>query len=421
MQSKFYPLTLLFVICLWGGSYYKTQAQCTSRYQDTIFSSIDSTSNVTYTTTAGGSTTELMDIYQPTGDTACLRHLVIWVHGGSFSSGTKNDGDVEFLSQRFAQRGYVCASINYRLAASLVELFDSTQIFTYIYYTFSDLKAAIRYFYKDAAQNNQWNIDTNAIFIGGSSAGGIGADFVATLDSVSELAAPFQTIANNNGGIDGNSGNAGYSEKFVGVASLAGAINDLSWIKPNTPPIVFCQGTLDSLVPYSCGEVFEDTLEAILHTYVPTMKLCGSGEMAPQMDSVGASYSLRPFVGSGHVPWDTNVVIENQMDSAVAAFFYSVNCAQSACPVTGIAAILSPQVNVFPNPAHNALHISITDANELSEIRLYDCTGRQVMQQYHGGKQTTLATDALAQGIYMLRIDLKGSNTEPVTRMIAVE
>ena len=363
-----------------------------------------------------------MDIYQPAGDTACLRHLVIWVHGGSFSTGTKNDGDVTFLSQRFAQRGYVCASINYRLAASLVDLYDSTQIFTYIYYAFSDLKAAIRYFYKDAAQTNQWNIDTNVIFIGGSSAGGIGADFVATLDSVGQLAAPFQTIANNNGGINGNSGNAGYSTKFAGVASLAGAINELSWIKPGVAPIVFCQGTLDSLVPYTCGEVFEDTLEAILHTYIPTMKLCGSGEMAPQMDSVGASYSLMPFVGSGHVPWDTSQLIENEMDSAVAAFFYSVNCAQAACPTAGITALnLGPQVNVYPNPAHGSLHISITDANELYEIRLYDCTGRLVMQQYRGGKQITIGTDGLAQGIYMLRIDLKDSNAGPITRMIAVE
>jgi hypothetical protein len=147
--------------------------------------------------------------------------------------------------------------------------------------------------------------------------------------------------------------------------------------------------------------------------------------MAPQFDSAQISTSLLPFPGSNHVPWDTNLVIENEVDSAVAAFFYSVNCVQATgyCNYpAGLTDIdLGPQVNVFPNPAHNVIHISITDANELKEIRLYDCTGRQVMQQYTGGKQATLATDGLAQGVYTLRLDLKGPATQPVARKVVIE
>jgi len=56
-----------------------------------------------------------MDIYQPTGDIETARPLIIWAHGGSFQSGTSADADVVALSQAFAKKGFVCASINYRL------------------------------------------------------------------------------------------------------------------------------------------------------------------------------------------------------------------------------------------------------------------------------------------------------------------
>ena len=419
MKLKTYSLVaalFLLFLCL------RVSAQGTTRYLDTVFTTIDTTMNVVYTTSAGGvsNSTELMDIYQPAGDTACLRHLAIFVHGGAFFQGTKNDGDMEFLCRRFAQRGYVCATINYRLVGSVLLLYDSAQIFTYIMKAFSDMKASIRYFYKDAALTNQWDIDTNSIFIGGSSAGGIAADYVGLLDSVSELAPPFQTICNSQGGITGNSGNPGYSTKAIAIASLAGAVDDPRYIKTTSPPMVFCQGTADGTIPYYCGEALT---QYGLGTTIPTIRFCGSGEMAPLLDSVSVRNSLMPFPGSGHVPWDMNTLIENRMDSAVAAFFYSVKSSQLPCPATtGIANITpQPQINIFPNPTCNILHINLTGAFELSEIRMYDCTGREVRAQNTGGKQSIIKTDGLAQGVYLLRIDLNGANTTPITQRVVIE
>jgi para-nitrobenzyl esterase len=422
MRLKLHPVVLFIflLVCCLQSQNVNAQSQCTNRYLDTIFTAIDTTMNIVYTDSAGGTaTTELMDIYQPAGDTACLRHLAIFVHGGAFFEGTKNDGDMEFLCRRFAQRGYVCATINYRLAGSVVALYDSAQIFTYMMKAVSDMKASIRYFYKDASLTNQWNIDTNSIFIGGSSAGAIAADYVALVDSVNELATPFQSICIANGGIPGNSGNTGYSTKAIAVASLAGAIDQLSYIKPGVPPMVFCQGTADGTIPYYCGEALT---QYTLGLY-PTIRFCGSGEMSPALDSLGINNSLLPFPGSGHVPWDTNVLIENRMDSAVAAFFYSVNCTQAACngsvgikPVT-----IAPLLNIYPNPANNVLHIALTGPADLSQIRLFDCTGRQIRQLNTSGRQVTLSVDGLAQGVYLLRLDLKDSDTEPITRRVVIE
>jgi hypothetical protein len=415
MQSTLHRLAFAFCLSFSIFYYHTSAAQCTSRYLDTAFSTVDSFPNVTYTATAGGNTPELMDIYQPHGDSTCLRHLVIFLHGGAFFQGSKNDGDMEFLCHRFAQRGYVAVTINYRLAPNLAYLYDSNQIFKYAYEAMSDLKAAVRYFYKDAALTNQWNIDTNAIFIGGSSAGAIAADFAATLDSVSEIDSAFQSIAIANGGIDGNSGNAGYSTKVNAVASLAGAVNSLSWIKASTPPTVFCQGTADGTIPYDCGLALLQYTYGLYHT----INFCGSGEMAPKMDSLGIHYSLLPFQGSGHVPWDTNSVIANRMDSAVAAFFYSVHCAQApgSCtepqmPNTSSIDEISNiyGITIYPNPANDIIHISSRD-QDIETVTLYDYTGKEIIHQPTNNKNAILYVKNLSAGIYSLRIDMKDAST----------
>jgi len=423
MLSKSYrPLIIvsfLIQIFLFNNA---SRAQCTGRYLDTTsFSGIDSFSDIIYTTTAGGGVdTELMDIYQPTGDTACLRHLIIWMHGGAFVSGTKNDGDMTFLCHHFARRGYVCASINYRLASSIIDLYDSTQIFKYAMYASSDFKAAIRYFYKDASQTNHWNIDTNSIFIGGSSAGGIAADFIATLDTLSQIAPVFWPIVDSIGGLVGNSGNAGYSSAFIGVASLAGAVNTADWIKAGDPPTVMCQGTADGTIPYYCGQALAQYTFGLVPTIID---FCGSGAMAPAFDSAGVAYSLLPFAGSGHVPWDTNTTIMYRTDSAVAAFFYQVRCTQTAghcsepAGISGIAP--ASRLSIYPNPATDIIQITTLDQSVLSSVSLYDCTGREVAQQNGSGKSASLSLRGLSPGVYLLRLDIDDGTS--VTRKVVIE
>ena len=407
MRPKLHMRFLCFLFLCMTLRIDTAEAQCTSRYLDTIYSSVDSFQNIVYTTSAGGVSgdTLLMDIYQPHGDTACLRHLAIWVHGGAFVSGTKNDGDISFLCNHFAQRGYVCATINYRLASSIVALYDSVQIFKYAIYAASDLKAAIRYFYKDASITNHWNIDTTSIFIGGSSAGGIAADFVATLDSLDQLAAVFQPVDTSNGGLNGNSGNAGYSANVIGVASLAGAVNTTAWIKPGDPPTVMCQGTADGTIPYECGQALAQYTFGLIPTIID---FCGSGAMAPAFDSAGVMNSLLPFPGSGHVPWDTNAVIMSRTDSAVAAFFYQVKCTQLAGRCTepaGIENVIpSAKVNIYPNPATDHIYISVQDQNELASASLYDYTGREVSYiTLFGEKCFAICQRAISGSLYAAR------------------
>src|SRR5215467_8851802 len=56
-----------------------------------------------------------MDEYEATGDTVTSRPAIIWVHGGSFSSGDKTSPELVDEANVFSGKGYVNVSINYRL------------------------------------------------------------------------------------------------------------------------------------------------------------------------------------------------------------------------------------------------------------------------------------------------------------------
>ena len=93
-------------------------AQCTNgRYASDVFPNVTTTSGIAYganTSYVGANTVLTLDFYEPTGDTETARPLIIFAHGGSFIGGSSTDLDVASLCDHFAQKGYACASINYR-------------------------------------------------------------------------------------------------------------------------------------------------------------------------------------------------------------------------------------------------------------------------------------------------------------------
>jgi dienelactone hydrolase len=64
-----------------------------------------------------------MDVYEPSGDTASVRPLVLVLHTGSFlpavmngqPTGGRKDSAVVEMCTRFAKKGYVAAAVSYRL------------------------------------------------------------------------------------------------------------------------------------------------------------------------------------------------------------------------------------------------------------------------------------------------------------------
>lgn len=108
----------------------------------------------------------LLDLYMPAGKKD--PYLIVWVHGGAWRSGSKEDPPLGLL-----QAGYAMASVNYRLSEEA--------IFPALIH---DIKASIRFLRGNA---KKYGYRTDKIVIWGSSAGGHLAALVGTSNNDKEL------------------------------------------------------------------------------------------------------------------------------------------------------------------------------------------------------------------------------------------
>ena len=225
----------------------------TVRYRDEIFSAYTLTSNIVY----GTGSKNILDIYTGTGDVATNRPLIIYIHGGAFKNGDKDPnsgaggcGYLKYFGYGMAKRGYVVASINYRMAGWT----DDRTHYLAMLEALQDAKASIRFFRKNAAL---YGIDTSHIYVAGQSAGAHVAAQMACLDST-------EVIANKDWGSIGWSaiggsfenptlGNAGYSSSFHAAFSNWGALVDTNYMQAGGMPIYCVHGTADATVPYMYG------------------------------------------------------------------------------------------------------------------------------------------------------------------------
>ena len=175
-RRRWLGLVALFAIivagCEWPNIFPPGSGQV--RYRDQVFSAVTVTNNVTYGSAvnlSGQTITLQLDMYQPTGDTVTSRPAIVWVHGGSFSGGSKTSGELVDEATTFAKLGFVNVSINYRLespgcSGSFSNCGEAIQE------AWADAQTAVRFMRTNAAT---YSIDPNRIAIGGSSAGGITA------------------------------------------------------------------------------------------------------------------------------------------------------------------------------------------------------------------------------------------------------
>lgn len=302
--------TLLLLLCFFTSMSVIAQ----TRYLDPVFPSVQTTT-VTYSPV----TNFQMDIYEPVGDTQADRPLIILAHGGAFLAGSKTNPTMVDAGNYFAQRGYVVASMQYTLTNNIFSLIDSLAIIDIVIQAVGDGKAAVRYFRQDAATSNQYRIDTDKIFIGGSSAGAVLGLHLGHLDEYDILPAHIQTIVDQYGGIEGDRGNFGYSSKVAGILSWAGGINITSLLNQSSPPTFSAHGDADGTVPYYCDDVFSGNA---LVSLFDLADLCGSGVIHPILDNLGVDNDLLTYNGAGHVPWETNNTIQTEVFERSATFLY---------------------------------------------------------------------------------------------------
>jgi hypothetical protein len=287
------------------------------------------------------------------------------------------------------------------------------------------MKAAVRYFYKDAQTADKFRIDTNNIFVGGVSAGAFIALNYAYLkiDTFSKPPPSFALpVLTSLGGLDGNSGNPGYSEKVKGVIDLSGAIGDTVWIQPGDPMLIGEHGTVDSTV--AC---YYDSLYALQNT---KSALFGGGDIKNRISHLNFNGFVYLFYGAGHVPFilplnETLQAIEKvpyYMDTTewlIRDFVYQNISCDPTLAITGISELdTNVSISVFPNPSDNEVGIYSHDANNL-DLSVLTIDGRVVQKQVlPANGRISLLKEELGAGIYLVQFSNKGATTIPRTEKI---
>ncbi len=144
-------------------------------------------------------------------------------------------------------------------------------------------------------QYKVFKIDSERIFVGGISAGGITVVNAAYLDQEYEIPAHLVDYIEENGGLEGNSGNEGYDSHFHGIINLCGAVGDYNWIVEGDIPIVSIHGDEDTIVPYGDG---------LITLFGLNMQVYGSYVINETMLSLGNSSDLYTFEGYDHNPFN---------------------------------------------------------------------------------------------------------------------
>lgn len=334
--------------------------QAQNRYESEIFSTYQLQNNIQYgrSITMSGSAMDLMlDIYKPSGDTLSRRPLVIFIHGGGFKDGDKVSNFGTLVCGGLSKRGYLVASINYRLGTANTDKSDYEAMLRAV----QDGKAAVRFFRRFSAQ---YGVDTNHIYVTGSSAGSITALHMAYLDQ-NEIPS-YVDLSAVGGSLEGTSGSPGYSSRIHGVISNWGALVDYKYIQKGDVPVYCVHGLADATVP--CDSSFGDGPfkygSIIINNYA---------------QSLGVKTGIRLFANTGHT-LDNSTAKQDSAYKDFSKWLYSVLTTTTGVNnfTNNIPETFRVEQN-YPNPFNPSTKIKYSiPRNGNVEISIYDISGKRI-------------------------------------------
>ena len=283
------------------------------RYVQDVFTDVQETSGTVFGQAdpygPGPLQTLRFDLYEPLGDTLAKRPLIIHAFGGAFLIGTRDQPTIPAWARGYARRGFVFASIDYRIGFNPV---DGDSPIRAAYRASQDVRAAMRHF---AENESVYGIDTNAIFLTGSSAGCFAALITAFMEESDRPASTYGTLLEPTDlGCGDCSGNTDYGNREVkarGVINNWGALLDTIYIDPaanpdDVVPVLSFHGDADAAVPYGSGLPFS----------LPIFpEVDGSAPIHQRLDNVGVPNRLYTLSGQGHEPtllqpWIVDTIVD---------------------------------------------------------------------------------------------------------------
>ncbi len=382
-------------------------SQCeTGRYRDFVFENFQVASDIEYGNNLsynGAETTLLLDVYTPVGDQENLRPLVIMCHGGFFAAGDKAATDVVPACSDLARMGYAAASINYRLGFPIT--FNlAGPMSAAVLRAVQDLKASIRYFRKTVAENgNPYSIDTTQIYVGGFSAGGFTCLHAAYMQDDELPTSIDLSQPGLDGGVEGLSGNEGYSSDFNALISISGAIVDSTYIEANDKPACLLHGTGDTVVPF-------DSDMLVIAGLFQVQEVDGSNSIDQKLTELGIDHCFEIYEGQGHVPsvlqtayYDTTLsIMTNFLSHYVCGA--PLDCSYREILTSTKEVSQAKPMRVWPSPAANTLFVQPNDA-EMNALEIINATGQIVLtvQKVVGSQTTEIDIAHLSCGYYIVQ------------------
>ena len=217
---------------------------------------------------AGGKRKLHLDLYLPKGRTKAAP-AVIFIHGGAWKGGKRSD--MKFYCVKFAEKGYVTATVTYRLTGEAP--FPAAV---------HDVKCAVRWLRANAAK---YKINPERIAVSGNSAGGHLSMMIGYSDDPSlegsggnnDLSSSVCAVVNFYGPTDLTTDFAKKQElvedfmggkKFDESPDTYKLASPLFHLTGNDPPTLIFHGTIDSTVPVVQADKLADKLKELGIDYV---------------------------------------------------------------------------------------------------------------------------------------------------------
>ncbi len=269
-----------------------------------------------------------LDIYYPKTDLFKNRPLVMLIHGGAFYIGSKESAAEKVLATSLAKRGYVVASIDYRLGFKLY----ASDIELSGYRAIQDAHAALRFLAHNA---KGLGIDPTQVYVGGTSAGGVASLNLAFMKNDELPERILDAVKRGKLSKIEESGNK-YDETFTikAVANMWGAVSDLNIIgRDDKTSVISIHGTADDIVPFEYDFPFKNSL---MFNRLIMDKMYGSKMIHDRLKIQGNRNKLVSLVGLNHEPELDNYNTLNQyMDTItnqVSQFFYEETAPEIKLP-----------------------------------------------------------------------------------------
>ena len=461
IKSKFQLFSLFLSIAL------SAKAQI---WVDKKFS-YDSLLNITYGSSEnflGKSELLDMDIYLPscTAGKSLPRPLVLWIHGGAFLAGTKNDVNIDYLCKQFARRGYVTATINYRLGFvgdtntwscnypnyPCVFAADTSEWHRALYRAIQDGKGALRFLIN---RHKEYNIDTANVFVAGESAGAFVALGIGLMDTILERPPATYTLATlprpatttsacpylinktltltiprpDLGEFDGEIEPTAIRFNINGIGNMYGAMtSDLLRLHRSSstkPSIYSFHQPCDIVVPIDRDRIFWGLSWCMTNGYncyaiKNTPIIYGSRAFSQWNTFNQYGYDIEDHFTNVNFPYNFVFGKSSCLDQVnnpchsydniglreneLAVFFARLNSNKSLCETINLTTSVFNAIQIKPNPATSQLQI-IGNIQDRYNFQILDLSGRLMQNGFlNHGQDSNIDIEFLNPGFYFLQI-----------------